>query len=84
MINKFQEDVTFLRLFPGMFVFGVGLGFPQSLSVDTALSTTPPQAQSSGSGFVSTGQNLGMSMGTAGLMALGGILTFALKNVKKR
>lgn len=63
--QQFNTDLTFLSLFPGMFIFGVGLGFPQSLSVDAALSTIPPQAQNSGSGFVSTGQNLGMSMGTA-------------------
>ena len=53
-----------MSLFPGLLVFGVGLGFPSSLSIDVPLSTVPPQVQNSCSGFVSTGQNLGLSMGT--------------------
>ncbi|MBQ6326596.1 MAG: MFS transporter [Clostridia bacterium] len=62
--NRFTPDVGFLSLLPGMFVYGAGLGFPMSLSVDVRLSTVPPQAQNSCSGLVSTGQSLGMSMGT--------------------
>ena len=62
--NRFTPDVGFLSLLPGMFVYGAGLGFPMSLSVDVRLSTVPPQAQNSFSGLVSTGQSLGMSMGT--------------------
>ena len=45
-------------------MFGTGLGFPTSLCVDVPLSTIPPQVQNSCSGLVSTGQSLGMSMGT--------------------
>ena len=63
--NRFTPDIGFLSLMPGMFIYGVGLGFPMSLSVDVPLSTIPPQAQNSCSGLVSTGQSLGMSMGTA-------------------
>ena len=62
--TQFTPDVGFLNLLPGMFVYGAGLGFPMSLSVDVPLSTIPPQAQNSCSGLVSTGQSLGMSMGT--------------------
>ena len=64
MRNRFTPDTGFMSLFPGLLIFGVGLGFPSSLSVDVPLSTVPPQAQNSCSGFVSTGQNLGLSMGT--------------------
>ena len=62
--NQFTPDADFLSLLPGMFIYGAGLGFPMSLSVDVPLSTIPPQAQNSCSGLVSTGQSLGMSMGT--------------------
>ena len=64
MRNRFTPDTGFMSLFPGLLIFGVGLGFPSSLSVDVPLSTIPPQEQNSCSGFVSTGQNLGLSMGT--------------------
>lgn len=62
--DKFASDASFMTLSPGLLVFGVGLGFPSALSVDVPLATVPPQAQNSCSGLVSTGQNLGLSMGT--------------------
>ena len=62
---QFRLSTTFLDLLPGMFIYGVGLGFPMALCVDTALLNVPDENQSSASGFVSTGQSLGMSMGTA-------------------
>ncbi len=64
MRNRFTPDTGFMSLFPCMLIYGVGLGFPSSLSVDVPLSTVPPQEQNSCSGLVSTGQNLGLSMGT--------------------
>jgi len=70
--NQFKPDAGFLSLLPGMFIYGAGLGFPMSLSVDVPLSNIPPQAQNSCSGLVSTGQSLGMSMGTA---VIGVVLT---------
>ena len=69
MRNKFTPDAGFMTLFPWLFIYGVGLGFPSALSVDVPLSTVPRQAQNSCSGFVSTGQNLGLSMGT-GIMGV--------------
>ena len=62
---QFTLHATFMDLLPGMFVFGAGLGFPMALGIDMALSSVPPESQNSSSGFVSTGQSLGMSMGTA-------------------
>ena len=62
--NQFRPDAGFLSLLPGMLIYGAGLGFPMSLSVDVPLSTIPPRAQNSCSGLVATGQSLGMSMGT--------------------
>ena len=59
-----MPDASFRSLLPGMFIYGTGLGFPTSLCVDVPLSTIPPQVQNSCSGLVSTGQSLGMSMGT--------------------
>lgn len=64
MRNRFTHDAGFMSLFPCLLVFGVGLGLPSSLSIDVPLATVPPQAQNSCSGLVSTGQNLGLSMGT--------------------
>ncbi len=65
MRNRFTPDTGFMSLFPCLFIFGVGLGLPGSLSVDVPLATVPPRAQNSCSGLVSTGQNLGLSIGTA-------------------
>ena len=62
MRNRFTPDTGFMSLFPCLLIYGVGLGFPSSLSVDVPLSTVPPQAQNSCSGLVSTGQNLGLSI----------------------
>ena len=70
--NQFAPDASFMRLFPGLLIFGAGLGFPTALSVDVPLATIPPQAQNSCAGLVSTGQNLGLSMGTG---IIGVILT---------
>ena len=72
MRNRFTPDTGFMSLFPGLLIFGVGLGFPSSLSIDVPLSTIPPQVQNSCSGLVSTGQNLGLSMGTG---SIGVVLT---------
>ena len=63
--NRFTPDITITSLLPGMFVFGFGLGLPMSLSIDAPLLTIPRQAQNSCSGLVSTGQSLGLSMGTS-------------------
>ena len=48
-----------------MFLFGVGLGFVLSLGMDISLAGTKEKNQNSASGLLSTGQTLGMSMGTA-------------------
>lgn len=63
--NRFTPDITLTSLLPGMLVFGFGLGLPMSLSIDAPLLTVPRQAQNSCSGLVSTGQSLGLSMGTS-------------------
>ena len=65
MRDRFTPDTGFLSLFPCLLIFGVGLGLPSSLSVDVPLATVPSRAQNSCSGLVSTGQNLGLSTGTA-------------------
>ncbi len=62
---QFTLTANFMDILPGMFIFGAGLGFPMALGIDISLSNIPPESQNSSSGFVSTGQSLGMSMGTA-------------------
>lgn len=49
----------------GMFVIGGGLGLVISLGVDVALIGTNKENEASASGFISTGNSLGSSMGTA-------------------
>ena len=78
MRNRFTPDNSFMSLFPSMLIYGFGLGFPSALSVDVPLSTVPPEAQNSCSGLVSTGQNLGLSMGTA---IIGVVLTLGAVSV---
>ena len=63
--NRFTPDITLTSLLPGMLIFGIGLGLPMSLSIDVPLLTVPRQALNSCSGLVSTGQSLGLSMGTS-------------------
>ena len=63
--RQFTVDASFLSLAPGMFIFGIGLGFPMSLATDVSLEGIPAEAQNSCSGLSSVGQTLGMSMGTA-------------------
>ena len=70
--NRFTPDITLTSLLPGMLIFGFGLGLPMSLSIDAPLMTVPRQAQNSCSGLVSTGQSLGLSMGTS---IIGTVLT---------
>ena len=65
MRDRFTPDTDFMSLFPCLLIFGVGLGLPSSLSVDVPLATVPSRVQNSCSGLVSTGQNLGLSTGTA-------------------
>lgn len=61
----FGVNTTFSTIAPGMFLFGFGLGFVLSLGMDISLVGTKDKNQSSASGLLSTGQTLGMSMGTA-------------------
>ena len=65
LARQFTADATLWTLAPGMFLLGVGIDFPLSLASDTAMQGIPSEAQSSSSGLFSTGQTLGMSMGTA-------------------
>ena len=63
--THFGVNTSFYTIAPGMFLFGVGLGFVLSLGMDISLAGTKEKNQNSASGLLSTGQTLGMSMGTA-------------------
>ena len=63
--HQFTLTSTFTDLLPGMFVLGAGLGFVMALGLDITLMNVPAESQNNASGFVTTGQTLGMSMGTA-------------------
>ena len=63
--TRFGVNTTLSTIAPGMFLFGLGLGFVLSLGIDISLAGTKEKNQSTASGLLSTGQTLGMSMGTA-------------------
>ena len=65
LCRQFDGDATLLTLGPGMFILGMGIELPISLASDTAMKGIPAESQSSCSGLFSTGQTLGMSLGTA-------------------
>ncbi|MCR5026189.1 MAG: MFS transporter [Methanobrevibacter sp.] len=63
--HQFTLTTRFTDILPGMLISGAGLGFPMALGIDITISNIPSESQNSSSGFVTTGQSLGMSMGTA-------------------
>lgn len=63
--TQFGVNTTFESIAIGMFLFGFGLGFVLSLGMDIALVGTKEKDQNSASGLLTTGQTLGISMGTA-------------------
>ena len=65
LINEFYLETTMLKLMPGMFILGSGLGFIMALSTDISLINIPEESQNNASGVTTTGQTLGESMGTA-------------------
>lgn len=62
---QFTLVPSFEIILPEMFILGIGIGFPFSLGIDIALFNIPDESQNTASGFVSTTQSLGISMGTA-------------------
>ena len=62
---QFTLTTTITDLLPGLFILGAGLGFVMALSLDLALANIPEESQNNASGFATTGQTLGSSMGTA-------------------
>ena len=62
---NFGLNTNVVDLIPGLGVLGIGLGFVMSLTIDIALNGTDKEKESNASGFISTGQTLGTSIGTA-------------------
>ncbi|MDO5849616.1 MAG: MFS transporter [Methanobacteriaceae archaeon] len=62
---QFTLNLQIIEIVPGMFILGLGLGTAMALAIDVGISSVPQESQSVSSGFISTGQNLGMSLGTA-------------------
>lgn len=63
--SQFNLNAQLIDLVPGMFCLGVGLGLSIPLTADVILSSAGDEKQADASGFMSTGANLGSSMGTA-------------------
>ncbi len=76
LINEFYLETTMLKLMPGMFILGAGLGFIMALSTDISLINIPEESQNNASGVTTTGQTLGESMGTAiiGIILILGVI----------
>ena len=76
LCQQFTIDSSMLKLMPGMFILGAGLGFVMALGVDIALINIPEESQNNSSGIVTTGQTLGQSMGTAiiGIILILGVI----------
>lgn len=62
---QFTLNITFMDILPGMFLLGIGLGTAMALAIDVGISSVPEESQSMSSGFITAGQNLGMSLGVA-------------------
>lgn len=63
--SQFYLDMNYTYLLLGLFIFDAGIGFVISLGVDISLNNVPKEKDSVASGFISTGQSLGNSMGIA-------------------
>jgi EmrB/QacA subfamily drug resistance transporter len=63
--SQFSLYTQLIDLVPGMFCLGVGLGLSIPLTADVILTSAGDKKQADASGFMSTGANLGSSMGTA-------------------
>jgi EmrB/QacA subfamily drug resistance transporter len=62
---QFNLNTQLIDLVPGMFCLGVGLGLSIPLTADVVLTSAGDAKQADASGFLTTGANLGSSMGTA-------------------
>jgi EmrB/QacA subfamily drug resistance transporter len=70
-------DVTFLRILPGLAIFGIGLGFASSQLTNVILSEISSDKSGVASGATSTARQLGAALGAA---VIGSILTVQTTN----
>ncbi|MBX7076234.1 MAG: MFS transporter [Methanobacteriaceae archaeon] len=63
--TRFGLNLNLYTLIPGMFIFGSGMGLIISLSLDSSLLGVKDENHTGASGFLTTGANLGSSVGTA-------------------
>ncbi|KAF5083304.1 Antiseptic resistance protein [anaerobic digester metagenome] len=77
MRYQFSLNTQIVDLLPGTFLIGVGLGLSIPLTANLILSSAGEDEQADASGVMSTGANLGSSMGTAiiGVVLIIGIFT---------
>ncbi len=74
--TEFGIYTKLIDIVPGLFLLGAGLGLSASLCVDISLVGTDKDKENEATGVISTGQTLGIAIGTAiigTLLILGGI-----------
>lgn len=71
--TRFGLNINLYTLIPGMFLFGSGMGLIIALSLDSCLMGVGEENHTGASGFITTGTNLGSSLGTA---IIGTVLIF--------
>jgi EmrB/QacA subfamily drug resistance transporter len=77
MVWAITPDVTFLRIFPGLAIFGIGLGFASSQLTNVILSEISSEKSGVASGATSTARQLGAALGAA---VIGSVLTVQTTN----
>jgi EmrB/QacA subfamily drug resistance transporter len=77
LVWSITPDITFLRILPGLALFGVGLGFASSQLTNLILSEIPSDTSGVASGATSTARQLGAALGAA---VIGSLLTVQTTN----
>jgi EmrB/QacA subfamily drug resistance transporter len=72
LVWSITPDITFLRILPGLALFGIGLGFASSQLTNVILSEVPAETSGVASGASSTSRQLGAALGAA---VIGSLLT---------
>jgi len=77
VVWSITPDITFLRILPGLAIFGIGLGFASSQLTNVILSEISSEKSGVASGATSTARQLGAALGAA---VIGSVLTVQTTN----
>jgi hypothetical protein len=77
VVWSITPEITFLRILPGLAIFGIGLGFASSQLTNVILSEISSAKSGVASGATSTARQLGAALGAA---VIGSVLTVQTTN----